>query len=90
MAQTPTAAIRIEIEKISRGNMGGPNTIKQSVGNGITITSMGPINADQKTNTNVELSDAQLTGLCGYIGLLHSGIDTAAIETAVATLVAAS
>jgi hypothetical protein len=87
----PQYAIRIEIEKVSRGNVGGPNSIKQSVGNGITIcTSTGAVNVEQCTNTVIEINDAQVTGLYGYIGLLKMGIDTSAIETAVATLVAAS
>jgi hypothetical protein len=87
----PLYNIRIEIEKNSRGVNGGPNEIKQSVGNGITITSAtGAVNVESPTNTVVEVNDSQVTGLFGYIGLLKSGIDTSAIETAVATLVAAS
>ena len=91
MAQTPIYNLRIDTQKLSRGTMGGSNSIKQSVGNGITImSSSGALNADAPTCTDIELSNAQLIGLYGYIGLLKEGIDTAAIETAVATLVAAS
>ncbi len=87
-------AIRVTIEKISRGNRGGPNSAKQVVGtgaNGATITSAtGSISIEQPVNNCLEVNDAQVTGLLGYIGLLDGRIDTSAIETAVATLVAAS
>jgi len=87
----PLYNLRIEIERYSRGNDGGPNEINQSVGNGITITSAtGAVSVESPTNTVVEINDSQVTGLFGYIGLLKAGIDTSAIETAVATLVAAS
>lgn len=90
----PQYAIRVEIEKVSRGNRGGPNSIKQKVGtgsNGATIVSAtGSISVDQPTNNILELNDAQVAGLFGYIGLLDGGIDTSTIETAVASLVAAS
>jgi len=94
MAQTPTQTIRVEIAKCSRGHKGGPNSAKQVVGtgsNGATITSAtGSISIEQEINNTLELSDAQVVGLLGYIGLLDGGIDTGAIETAVAALVAAS
>jgi hypothetical protein len=87
----PQYAIRIEITKVSRGNQDGPNVIKQSVGNGVTITSAAnAVNVESPTNTIVELNDSQVTGLFGYIGLLKAGIDTSAIETEVATVVAAN
>jgi hypothetical protein len=87
----PKYSVLIQITKESRGNLGGGNKIKQSVGNGITILSAtGAVNVEVPTNTHVEINDSQVTGLYGYIGLLAEGIDTSAIETAVATLVAAS
>jgi hypothetical protein len=86
----PQYAVRIMIEKVSRGNKGGPNAIRQSVGNGITITDTGAVNVENPSNTVVEINDAQVTGLWGYIGLLKEGIDTSAVETAIGTLVAAS
>jgi len=91
MAQTPTHTILVDIANCSRGHKGGPNSAKQVVGGGATITSAtGSISVEQPISNTLELSDAQITGLLGYIGLLNEGIDTAAIETAVATLVAAS
>ena len=87
----PQYSARITIEKVSRGNIESQNYPMQSVGNGITIMSAsGAVNLDSPTQANVEINDAQVTGLMGYIGLLNAGIDTSAIETAVATLVAAS
>jgi len=87
----PQYAVRITTEKVSRGNSSGANAIKQSVGNGITILSAtSAVNVESETNTVVEINDSQVAGLFGYIGLLKEGIDTSAIETAVATLVAAS
>ena len=91
MAQTPTHTIRVEIANCSRGHKGGPNAAQQVVGGGATITSAtGSISIEHEINNTLEVSDAQVTGLLGYIGLLNAGIDTAAIETAIATLVAAS
>lgn len=76
---------------MSRGTKDGPNQIKQLVGGGITITTAtGAVSVESPTNTIIEINDAQVTGLFGYLGLLQAGIDTSAIETAVATLVAAS
>lgn len=87
----PLYNLRIEIENQSRGTQGGSNSIKQSVGNGITImASSGAMNVDAPSVTVVELNNSQVAGLFGYIGLLHEGIDTSAIETEVATIVAAS
>lgn len=91
MAQTPVRTIRVEISNVSRGHKGGPNSAKQVVGGGATITTAtGSISVESPINNTLELSDAQVAGLLGYIGLLEAAIDTAAIETAVATLVAAS
>jgi len=91
MAQTPVRTIRVEIANVSRGHKGGPNGAKQVVGGGVTITTAtGSISVEQSINNSLEVSDAQVTGLLGYIGLLDAGIDTGAIETAIATLVAAS
>lgn len=87
----PLYNLRISIERHSRGTMGGLNSIKQSVGNGVTImTGTGAVNVESPSQTDLEINDAQVTGLYGYLGLLKAGIDTSAIETAVATLVAAS
>ena len=87
----PQYAIRVEIEKVSRGNRGGPNSAKQVVGGGATIVSAtGSISIEQPINNILELNDAQVAGLLGYIGLLNEGIDTSAVETAISTLVAAS
>ena len=87
----PQYSVRITLEKISRGNIENLNAPLQSVGNGVTIlTSSGALNLNSPTQCNVEINDAQVTGLLGYLGLLNASIDTSAIETAVATLVAAS
>jgi hypothetical protein len=87
----PQYSIRVTIEKISRGNMESTNYPLQSVGNGITIMSAsGAVNVESPMAANIEINDSQVTGLLGYIGLLNATIDTSAIETAIATLVAAS
>ena len=91
MAQTPSTAIRVEIEKTARGSSDGPNAPLQVTGGGVVIlTGSQALNMEAPINCNIELSDAQVTGLLQYLGLLNAGIDTAAIETALTTLVAAS
>ena len=86
--------IRIEIERVSTGSQGGPNSIKQQVGtgaNGITImTAVGALDVNSPSNTEIDLNDAQFTGLCGLIGLIRGGVDTSSIETDIATLVLAN
>lgn len=84
-------SVRISLRKVSRGNLENLNAPMQSVANGVTImTSSGALNLDSPSDANVEINDSQVAGVLGYIGLLNAGIDTSAIETAVATLVAAS
>jgi hypothetical protein len=88
--------LRITIEKVSQGNVSNVNEILQSVGSGATITtSTGALSVESPTETNVIVTDAQVTGLFGYIGLLNAklssnAISTAAIETEIATIVAAN
>ena len=87
----PLYNITLTIEKYSRGMQENLNTPQQVVGGGATIlTSTGALNVESPIQANIEINDAQVTGLLGYIGLLNAGIDTSAIETAIATLVAAS
>ena len=86
MAQTPICCIRVEIAKCSRGNVENVGVVNQVVGGGVTNI----LTIEQPLTNNLELSASQVTGFLGYIGLLNAGIDTAAIETAIATLVAAS
>jgi hypothetical protein len=88
---TAQYSIRISIDRESRGSLGGPNSIKQVVGDGITIlTGVGALDVNSPSQTNVELNDAQFTGLCGYIGLIKAGVDTSSLETSIATAVAAN
>jgi hypothetical protein len=87
----PSYNIMLTIEKHSRGMQENTNTPQQVVGSGITIlTGVGALNVESPIQCNIEINDAQVTGLLGYLGLLNAGIDTSAIETAVAILVAAS
>lgn len=87
----PLYNIRIDMDRVSRGTVENQNAPMQSVGNGITIlTGSGALNVESPIRSNIEVNDAQVTGLLGYLGLLNAGIDTSAIETAIATLVAAS
>lgn len=87
----PQYALRVGIKRVSTGNSSGPNTIKQVVGGGATIcSSTGALDVNSETETVVMINDSQVAGLFGYLGLLKESIDTSAIETAVATLVAAS
>jgi len=87
----PTTAIRVEIEKTSRGSSDGPNAPMQVVGGGaVILTGSQALNVECPINANIELNDQQVVGLLQYLGLLNAGIDTSAIETALTTLVAAS
>jgi len=88
--------LRIRIEKMSQGDLTQSDAIKQSVGNGATImTASGGISAEGVSVTDIIITDAQVLGLFGYIGLLNAdinsnGISTASIETAVASVVGAN
>jgi hypothetical protein len=83
--------VRVEMYKSSQGCQENTNAAMQSVGNGITIlTSVGALTIESPIVSDVIMTDAQLAGVLGYIGLLNAGINTAAIETAVATLVGSS
>jgi hypothetical protein len=91
---TQNFAARLEICKVDFGAVGGPNTIKQVTGtgsNGATIVSAtGSLSIEQPINMVLKMNIAQLTGLFGYIGLINGGVDTSAIESAVASAVAAN
>jgi len=87
----PQYSVRVTLEKVSRGNLENTNAPMQKTGAGTTImTSSGAVNLESPSQCNVEINDAQVAGLLGYLGLLNVGIDTSAVETAIATLVAAS
>lgn len=82
----PTYGVRVQLQLQSRGTQEGTNRVQQVVGGGITI----PLTLDSPLENVIEINQAQLAGLFGYIGLLDANIDTSAVETAIATLVAAS
>ncbi len=82
----PIGAVRVTVSKVDIGALEGGNRITQLVGGGVTF----PLNFESPLENVLQLNNNQIAGLFGYIGLLNAGIDTTAIETAVATLVAAS
>lgn len=82
----PNYAIQVDIKKVSTGNHGGSSQIRFVVGG----ADFAPKNVESPTVTTLAINDAQLLGLHGYIAMIKAGIDTAAVETAITTLVAAS
>jgi hypothetical protein len=68
----------VKVEPVSPGTKGSPGNPGLSIGNGQYVTQ--PVS---ERTIAVAMTDAQLTGLQGYLICIKAGLDTSSIETAV-------